>query len=589
MKQFLKFTFASVLGFFISLFLITVFFFIFTFAMISAFDTEEKVTVKSDSVLEIKLDYDLPERTNTDPSFDLSFMPSIKKAVGLNDLIDAIKHSKTDNSIKGIFLNLDNYSVGGISKTSEIRNSLLDFKNSGKFIIAHGNTISEAAYFLGSVADSIYITPTGIMEFDGFGIELTFFKKTLEKLGIEAQIFQYGKYKSATEPFRVEKMTPENKEQLNKFLISVYSDIITKISESNKISQEELKDLSANLKINSAEDAEKYGLISSLLYEDQVDTIMAKLIYKTPKKKLNKINFKKYLRSYTSDNISSENRIALIYALGEITGGKGDDYTIGTENIIEALDKANENKRIKAIVMRVNSPGGSALTSDMIWRKINLVKTNKPVVISMGAVAASGGYYISCNANKIVAEHNTLTGSIGVFGIIPNAQKFFDDKLGITFDEVATSENTGWATITNPLNSVQKKYIQNQVDEIYIDFASRVADGRKMTFEQVDKIGQGRIWSGLDAKEIGLVDTLGGVDLALQIASDLANIKDYKIVEYPDQKETFEKIIEMFSTGIENKFAIFNFQEPLNQIEKLSNALKYTGIQTRLPFEYVIH
>ncbi|MFZ1290286.1 MAG: signal peptide peptidase SppA [Melioribacteraceae bacterium] len=588
MKQFFKFTFAAMLGFFLSLFVLTVVFFIFTFAIISTIDTEETVTVKSNSLLEIKLDFELPERSSKEPNLNFGEIPSFEKSLGLNDLLKSISSARNDRNISGIFLDLDNFISPGISKLTEIRNSLLDFKKSKKLIIAHGNTISEGAYYLASVADSIYLTPTGNMEFDGFGIELTFFKKTLDKLDIKPQIFQHGKYKSATEPFRVEKMSEDNRVQLNKFLSSIYDKIISQISASTKISTQDLKNISSELKINSAEDAEKYGLITNLKYEDEVDSILAKLINKSTEDEVEKISFKKYSKSLGGQEASSENRIAVIYASGEITNGEGDESSIGTENIIKSLEEANENKRVKAIVLRVNSPGGSALTSDMIWRKIKLIKSEKPIIVSMSDLAASGGYYISCAANKIVAESTTLTGSIGVFGIIPNAQKFFDEKLGITFDEVSTSENSGWATITNPLNEVQKKYIQNQIEEIYVDFVSRIAEGRQMSFEQVDSIGQGRIWSGINAKEIGLVDTLGGIKLALDIASESAGIKDYKILEYPTQKETFEKIMEMFSSKVEIGFGKFLFSEQLNQIEKLSKAMKYQGIQTRLPFEFEI-
>lgn len=588
MKQFFKFMFASMLGFFISMFLITLVIFVFMFAVISSLETEETVDVKDNSILEIKLDYELPERSAKDPSFNFGMIPSFENLVGLNDLLKSIKTAKNDKNIKGIFIDLDNFVSPGITKLSEIRNGLIDFKNSGKKIIAHGNSISEAGFYLASAADSIYLTPTGSMEFDGFGIELTFFKKTLDKLEIEPQIFQHGKFKSATEPFRVEQMSEENRVQLNKYLSSVFDKIISEISIDKKISVNDLKSISAELKINFAEDAKKYGLVDNLKYEDEVDSVLAKIV-NDDDNEFNLISFKKYFKAAASNEEYSNNRIAVIYADGEILESKGDDNSIGTENIIKALDEANNNDRVKAIVLRVNSPGGSALTSDMIWRKINLLKKEKPIIVSMSDLAASGGYYISCAANKIVAEPTSLTGSIGVFGIIPNAQKFFNEKLGITFDEVSTSENSGWATITKPLNNVQKKFIQNSVDRIYTDFVSRVASGRNMTFEQVDSIAQGRIWSGINAKEIGLVDTLGGINLALDIAAKSAEIEDYKIVEYPVQKETVEKIMEMFSSKIFSgiNFSIFN--EQLNQIEKLSTAMKYTGIQTRLPFEFKIN
>lgn len=589
MKQFIKFTFASILGFFISLFLLFVIFFMFAFAAVSTIGTEETVLVQNNSVMEIKLDFTLLERTSNEPNISFGFMPSLKRTIGLNDLLASINNAKNDDKIRGIFLNLDNFNSPGLARLEEIRNSLIDFKESQKFIFAHGNSISEAAYFLASAADSIYLTPTGILEFDGFEIEIAFFKNTLDKLEIEPQIFQYGKYKSATEPFRIDKMSEENKDQLNKFIFSVYDNLISNISLKQNISEEELKNISNNLSIDSAEDAKNYGLITELKYRDEVDSMLSKIIFNKTDKKINIVSFNNYYKSFDSENEITDNRIAVIYSLGEITESKGDENTIGIDNIIESLDNAYKNKRVKAIVMRVNSPGGSALTSDMIWRKINLIKNEKPIIVSMSNLAASGGYYIACAANKIVADPYTLTGSIGVFGIIPNAQKFFNNKLGVTFDEVSTSKNSGWATITNPLNEVQKKFIQTQVDDIYFDFVSKVATGRNMSFEEIDKIGQGRIWSGIDAKNIGLVDTLGGINLAIKIAAESAGIEKFKIVEYPAQKETFEILMEFLSTKIENSVNNSLFSDQLNQIEKLTKAIKYKGIQTRLPFDYSIN
>ena len=586
MKQFFKFTFASILGFFISLFLLFVLFFIFSFALISSFDNVESVTIYSDSVLELELNYEVPERSTYEPLVSFSAMPSMGKTLGLNDLNKLISYAKTDPKIEGILLNLDNFEVGGLSKIKSIRESLLDFKTSDKFIIAHGNSISEKAYYLASVADSIYLTSTGNLEFDGFGFELTFFKNTLEKLEIEPQIFQYGKYKSATEPFRLDKLSSENREQLSKYLETVYKDFITDISIAKNIDPLDLVDIANNVKVTSAEEANKLGLIDGILYNDQIDSLIIR--------KLNNVSSvtyvaaKKYIHSIESSSSSTENRIAVIYALGEITNGSGDEYTIGTDNIIKSIRKAKDNNRIKAIVMRVNSPGGSPLTSDMIWREIKLASKEKPFIVSMGDMAASGGYYISCPADVIVSEPATLAGSIGVYGMIPNTKNFLNNKTGITFDRVQTGDNS-IISLAAPLTNRQKILFQQQIDEIYFDFVNRVGDGRKMTFEQVDEIAQGRIWSGLDAKKIGLVDTLGGLDLAIKIASDRANISDYKIVEYPTQKEAFEKIMEVFTSEIKSSISDLTFEKPFNQMIKLKEALKYTGIQARLPFEYVIY
>ena len=587
MKQFFKFMFASMLGFFISLFILFFIFILFSAVIISSVDTTGTVSISKNTVLELELNYEVPERTSFDAVSTFSVVPSLSKTLGLNDLSKVIKNAKDDENISGILIDLDNLYIGGINKVNVIRNLLEDFKTSNKFLIAHGNSISEKAYFLATVADSIFLTPTGTIEFDGFALEVSFFKKTLEKLEIEPQIFQYGKFKSATEPFRLEKLSDENELQLKTYMNSVYGSFLKNISVSKNIDKNILKDIADNLKIASAENAEQFELVDDLLYEDQVDSVMNQLMNSTEKVKT--VNAKNYFYSIDANSVSTNNRIAVIYAIGEITNGSGNEFSIGTKNIINAIKKAKDNKRIKAIVMRVNSPGGSPLTSDMIWRELKLAKEKKPVIISMGDIAASGGYYIAAPGNKIVAEPYTLTGSIGVYGILPNAQKFFNNKLGVTFDGVETGKNSNFGSITSPLNLAQEKHFQKQVNDIYYDFVNRVSDGRSMTFDEVDNIGQGRIWSGIDAKNIGLVDTLGGLDLAIQIAADESDIDEYRILEYPAQKEAFDKIIELLSSEIKGKIEIFNLGEPLNQVYKINEALKYSGIQARLPFEYTIY
>jgi protease-4 len=586
MKQFFKFMFASIIGFFISLFILFFIFILFSAVIISSVDKTGTVSIAENTVLELDLNYEVPERTSYEPVSTFSLVPKLKKTLGLNDLTKVIKNAKDDEKISGIYINLDNLIIGGINKVNAVRDLLIDFKSSDKFIIAHGNSISEKAYFLGSIADSIFLTPTGTIEFDGFAIELSFFKNTLEKLEIEPQIFQYGKFKSATEPFRLDKLSNENELQLKTYLNSIYGSFLNKISTSTNIDEDLLKDISDNLKIASAEDAKDFELIDDLLYEDQVDSVMNDLMNSSLN--IKKVSVKDYFYSMDANSISTNNRIAVIYALGEITNGSGDEFSIGTKNIINAIKKAKDNKRIKAIVMRVNSPGGSPLTSDMIWRELKLARDSKPVIISMGDVAASGGYYIAAPGTKIVSEPYALTGSIGVYGILPNTQKFFNNKLGVTFDGVETGENSNFGSITSPLNDAQKRYFQKQVDDIYYDFVNRVSEGRNMTFEEVDNIAQGRIWSGIDAEKIGLVDTLGGLDLAIQIAADESDIKDYRILEYPAQKEAFDRILDLLTSDVKGKIDLFDLGEPLNKVYKISEALKYSGIQTRLPFEYKI-
>jgi protease-4 len=586
MKQFFKFMFASIIGFFISLFILFFIFILFSAVIISSVDKTGTVSIAENTVLELDLNYEVPERTSYEPVSTFSLVPKLKKTLGLNDLTKVIKNAKDDEKISGIYINLDNLIIGGINKVNAVRDLLIDFKSSDKFIIAHGNSISEKAYFLGSIADSIFLTPTGTIEFDGFAIELSFFKNTLEKLEIEPQIFQYGKFKSATEPFRLDKLSNENELQLKTYLNSIYGSFLNKISTSTNIDEDLLKDISDNLKIASAEDAKDFELIDDLLYEDQVDSVMNDLMNSSLN--IKKVSVKDYFYSMDANSISTNNRIAVIYALGEITNGSGDEFSIGTKNIINAIKKAKDNKRIKAIVMRVNSPGGSPLTSDMIWRELKLARDSKPVIISMGDVAASGGYYIAAPGTKIVSEPYALTGSIGVYGILPNTQKFFNNKLGVTFDGVETGENSNFGSITSPLNDAQKRYFQKQVDDIYYNFVNRVSEGRNMTFEEVDNIAQGRIWSGIDAEKIGLVDTLGGLDLAIQIAADESDIKDYRILEYPAQKEAFDRILDLLTSDVKGKIDLFDLGEPLNKVYKISEAFKYSGIQTRLPFEYKI-
>jgi len=586
MKQFLKFTFASVLGFLISIFILGVVFVFFLLALVSSFDNTESISISDNTILELKLDYEVPERTTNKPEFDFAFIPSFNKTMGLNDLTKVIRSAKDDNKIKGIFINLDNLYVGGLAKLSSLRNALIDFKSSNKFIIAHGNSINEKGYYLASVADSIYLNPTGNFEFDGFCIEVTFFKKALDKLEIKPQIFQYGKFKSATEPYKSDRLSEENKLQLNQFLSSAYSKYLTDISEGINLSKSKLENIANNLLIQTSKDALQFNLVKGLLYRDEVDSLIKKMM--SNDLEVSMISSERYLHSINNYSGSTNNRIAIIYALGEIHEGNGDEFTIGKKNIINSIRKAKDNKRVKAIVMRVNSPCGSPLTSDMIWREIKLAASKKPFIVSMSEVAASGGYYISTGAHTIVAEPYTLTGSIGVYGIIPNTQDFFNNKLGITFDEVKSADNSNPFKITKPLNESQRKLIAKQIDEVYYNFANRVAEGRKMSFDEVDMIGQGRIWSGMDAKDIGLVDTLGGLELAINIAVDKADIDDYKIIEYPKQKKAFEKIFEILSSKIEINFTP-QFSDPFNQIHKLENALKYTGIQTRLPFIYNIN
>ena len=586
MKQFLKYFFASLLGTISALILLMVLSFFFMMGLVAMLDTDETVTISPNTILRLELKSELAERSYFDPTgIPDIFSPDIGKKMGLNDVVKNIKKAKEDDNIPGIFIDLDDMNAGAWPILEPIRNSLLEFKQSGKFIIAHGNSITQKAYYLGSVADSIFLTPTGDMDFKGLYAELTFFKKTLEKLDIEAQVIKVGKFKSAVEPFIRDKMSDANRLQIKEFINSENNYLLSKISESRKISVDELKKVQDNLLVQSPEDAIKYKLVDGLKYQVEVDEYLKSLTGKKPDEKLKTVSLKKYMKVEGKEKPYSSNRIAVIYAVGEINGSKGDETTIGKENIVKAIRKARNNKNVKAIVMRVNSPGGSALISDIIWKEVELTKKEKPFLVSYSKYAASGGYYISCGADKIIAEPTTLTGSIGVFALIPNTQKFFDNKLGITFDKVMTGKYSDYISGIRRLTNYEKQVLQKQVNRIYKQFVSNVATGRNMDYDAVDKIGEGRIWSGLQAKELGLVDELGGLDKAIEMAVDIAGIENYRVVEYPEIRDPFEVFFETLLDDASQKVFGSEINHVIEHYSSALNLLKGSKVQARLPFE----
>ena len=586
MKQFFKFFFASLLGtlasivvlFFLSLFIII--------GMVSLVGSEETVSISPKTILELKFEKEIPERSQYD-NINISSITlgNIGKVLGLNDIVANLKKAKSDSNITAIYLKLDNFNVGSYSTLEPIRNGLIDFKKSGKAIIAHGNNISQQAYYLASVADTIYLTPTGEFEFKGLSAQLMFFKKTLDKLEIEAQVIKVGKFKSAVEPFIVEGMSDANREQVSSFMNSINNYLLKNIAKARSISEDDVKNVSNNMLIQSPSDGVKYKLIDNLKYEVDVLEILKNI---SGRKKLKTISLKKYNRVPMDSEPYTSNRIAVIYAVGEINGGEGSATEIGKDNIVDAIRKARESSNVKGIVMRVNSPGGSALISDIIWKEVELAKAEKPFVVSYGRYAASGGYYISCGADKIISEPTTLTGSIGVFSIIPNMEKFFDNKLGITFDGVKTGKYSDFITASRRLTTNEKAILQKQVNRVYKTFVNNVVAGRKMTFDEVNNIGQGRVWSGLQALNIGLVDEIGGLDYAIKSVKDLAGIDDYKIVEYPKIKDPFEEILEKLQEDISAKIFSSEIDNIFEHYSKALKMVKSKEIQTRLPFEIEI-
>ncbi|HEY9001508.1 MAG TPA: signal peptide peptidase SppA [Mucilaginibacter sp.] len=594
MKQFFKFVFATVVG----IILCSVIFLVVIVGIIMAAASGDKhVEIDSDSYLHIALTREIPERTPYNPLSGLDFLGiDGDKNLGLNDILANIKRAKIDKNIKGIFLD-ESYMLSGQATTEEIRNALIDFKKSGKFIIAYSEVYTQGFYYLASVADKVYINPKGIFEFSGFHSEITFFKGALDKLGIEAQVIKVGTYKSAVEPYVLTKMSDANREQVNSYIGSLYNFFLTNISKSRKISKDSLSYIANNLKIQFPEDALKYKLVDGLKYKDEVLDELRDRTGIGSKSDLHKVEMGDYAAgnntSSKDDDDSKKtikNQIAIVYASGEINGGEGDDNTIGSAKISAALRKVRLDDNVKAVVFRVNSPGGSSLASDVIWREVMLTKKVKPIIVSMGDLAASGGYYISCAADSIIAEPNTLTGSIGIFAIIPNLQKLFNDKLGITFDGVKTGKYSDLGDISKPLSPEEKAILQNNVNHGYDDFTKAVAEGRHKTQAYINSIGQGRVWTGEQAVKIGLVDRLGNINDAIWSASKKANIKKFKLVEYPEQKKgVFNKFGTDISAQMKAHFVKSELGDNYRYYEQIKGLTQMARTpQMRMPYDIVI-
>jgi len=583
MKDFFKIVFASMLGMILSFFVLLIFMVVIIAGVISAMD-DNGVKVSSNSVIHISLDHPIQERSSKNP-FDNIALGGFEtnKSIGLNDILASLKRAKSDDKIKGIYLDVSSVQAG-FATIEEIRNALIDFKKSGKFIIAYSEVYTQGAYYLASVADKIYLNPEGLLEFKGLGTELTFFKGALDKLEIEAQVIKVGTYKSAVEPFILDKMSDANRKQVTSFMGSLYDHFLNSVAVSRKIQKDSLFAIANQLKVQQAADAVTYKLADGLKYKDEVLDELRKRTGIGKDKAIKSVTLADYAKGNNPEEGDFNNRIAVVYATGEITGGEGSDETIGSERISRAIRKARTDDKVKAVVLRINSPGGSALASDVIWREVILTKKVKPVIVSMGDVAASGGYYIACAADSIFAQPNTITGSIGVFGIIPNMQKFFNNKLGITFDRVKTGEFADLGTISRPLSDGERLIIQNEVNRIYNTFTKRVADGRKKEQTYVNEIGQGRVWSGTEALKNGLVDRLGNINDAIRSAAKMAKIKDYKLVAYPTQKAPLEAIFDSSEDKIKDYFAKKELGEQYQYYQQLKSSLKFTGLQARLPY-----
>ncbi|NJM78977.1 MAG: signal peptide peptidase SppA [Flavobacterium sp.] len=552
---------------------------------------KDKVTIKDNTVIvldlaKVSLDYagkvNFKEFNYFETNHD-----------GLMDVLNAIEAAKLDNKIKGISI-LNNQSQLGMAQSKALRDKLEDFKKSGKFVVSYSNYITQRDYYLNSVADSIYLNPIGELDFKGLATEVLYMKDLQEKTGIKMEVIRHGKYKSAVEPFLAQEMSPENREQISVLLNSVWDTFVSDISKSRNIPVDSLNAIANSLGARTPELALSKHLVDKVAYEDEYHNAIKKKLKVKAADDYNTVSILDYSKktATSATDFSKKEIIAVIYAQGEIQGGEGDINIIGEGSIKRSLKEAREDDDVKAIVLRVDSPGGSALTSELIWREIEITKKVKPVVVSMGNVAASGGYYIACNADKIFAEPNTITGSIGVFGMLPNMNQLAKN-IGINAEQVQTHKNASGYSLFEPLNEDFKMFTQEGVESIYTTFLSRVATGRKMTTEQVDAIAQGRVWTGTDALKNGLVDELGGLEDALKHAAKIAKVKDYRIETFPEYERSFEDLLGNL-TGIsifQSKDALLKEQigeESYELIQKIKRANQLKGIQAMMPFEIKI-
>lgn len=591
MKNFFKTVFATMLGCFFTFILLFVILMVFAMSSLSFSGSEKEVKIRPKTILHLTFDHPIPERGSKNPFREIDFA-SMKpnKSLGLNQIVETIDAAAQESNISVIFIEPALLIEHGYATIEEIRNALVRFKATGKKVIAYAEVFSQKSYYLASVADKIYINPKGMFDFRGLSSQLFFLKGTLTKLDIEAQVIRHGKYKSAVEPFTLDKMSEENKQQYSEFLSSIWNHYLKIVSEARGISTEKLNGIADSVLVRSPENALSLGFVDGLMYKDEVLEVMKNETGSEGDiNELESVSLLQY-----SSNISgkskkfSKNKIAVIYAVGDINSGEGNDETIGSEKISRTIRQARLDEDVKAIVLRINSPGGSAIASEIIWREVQLAASVKPVVVSMGDVAASGGYYIACPATKIIAEPNTLTGSIGVFGVMLNMGEFFKNKLGVTFDVVKTNTYSDMFTMTRSMSDFELAVIQQYIEEIYDTFVTRVAEGRKMKPEDVDKIAQGRIWSGLQAKEIGLVDDIGGLGDAVKIAAELAGIQEYSILELPRQKEFFEEFLSDLMGHKLSEYFLRNVFERYPFIKGIEPVLSNDVFMTRMEFDVII-
>ncbi len=583
MRSFLKIFLATL----VALVVFSIAIFLVVAGIIGSATSSSKPSVGSNGVLVLDLSQSFAEQAKNNTLNNFFDNPNAD-VPGLYDMVRMIHYAKGDSSIKGIYIKAGD-NENGYAASEELRQALLDFKKSGKFIIAYGSVIPERAYYVANVADKVYCNPVGGVEWDGFSVDLMFVKGLLDKLEIQPEIFYAGKFKSATEPLRATQMTDANRLQTTVWLNDIYNNLLMRTADARHTDTATLHQLANTGAVQTAYDAVKYNLVDGLKYDDQVRVEILKKLGKKEKDDANFIAFGKYAKAVDFQKDGDGGKIDIIYAQGDIVDGKGDKDEIGSDDFIKLIRKARLDDDVKAIVFRVNSPGGSAMASEAIWREITLAKKVKPVVVSMGDYAASGGYYISCAADSVFADETTITGSIGVFSVLANLKDFFNDKLGITFDGVKTATYADLGSMSRPLTDQEKRFVQASVDSIYKTFTSRVADGRKRDTVYIDSIAQGRVWIGKRAIGVGLVDRTGSLQDAVDCAARMAKVTDYRTREYPEQKNWLEELTDQsfMSQSKEDALVKEIGQQQYDVLQKAKQLSTMVNIpQARLPFTY---
>jgi protease-4 len=586
MKNFLKYTFASFLGVFLALILLILIGMGIVSALLSS--SPEEVKLKEKTILQMDLSTPITDRTINSPFEVMSFTTmELTGTLGLYDILRNLEKAADDPNISGVLIQTD-IITPGISTLVEIREALLKFRESGKFVVAYGDFYTQAGYFLASAADKVFINPEGFIEFKGLRSEVMFYTGALEKLGVEVQVLRYGKFKAAVEPFMQKEMSDANKEQTMTYLSSIWDYMLDGISSGRHIETDQLNELADNMTVRSPESALENGFVDGLKYYDELQDELRELSGLAADAKIPSVSMKKYIHVQPSEKKEyTTDRIAVIFATGTIGMNQESAMMIGGHPMAKTIREARKDKRVKAIVLRVNSPGGNAISSEVIRREVQLAASEKPLIVSMGDYAASGGYMISIPGSKILASPTTLTGSIGVFGLLPNFENLLENKLGLTFDGVQTNDMSGIGSINRPLTDEERDVLQEGINTFYETFTREVAEGREIDIEKVLDIAEGRVWSGADAIGIGLVDELGGLSRAIELAAEEAGLDNYRVRELPYLKDPLEEILQQLTGKSASARAMLESEIPA--VRDIREIMQGSRIQARLPYNINIH